>query len=87
MKIVFLLMAQYDGQAVVPIDAVACDYFSYLTTDKLIRKVSTGEIAIPMVRIEDSQKCAKGAHLSDLAAYIDKRVEAARMECRPLTGA
>jgi len=87
MKTVFLLMAQYDGQAVVPIEAVARDYFSHLTTDKLIRKISAGEIAIPMVRIEESQKCAKGVHLTDLAAYIDKRVEAARKECRQLTGA
>ncbi len=40
-----------------------------------------------MVRIEASQKSAKGVHLTDLAAYIDKRVEAARRECRQLTGA
>ena len=87
MKTVFLLMEQYDGQAVVPTEAAARDYFSHLTTDKLIRKISAGEIAIPMVGIEESQKCAKGVHLTDLATYIDKRVEAARKECRQLTGA
>lgn len=86
MNTAFLLMAQYNGQAVVPIEVVARDYFSHLTADKLVRKISAGEIAIPMVRIEESQKCAKGVHLTDLAAYIDKRVEAARKECRQLTG-
>lgn len=87
MKTVFLLMAQYDGRAIIPIDLVARDYFPHLTTDKLVRKLSAGEIALPMVRIEESKKAAKGVHLTDLAAYIDRRVEAARKECRQLAGA
>lgn len=41
---------------------------------------------MPLVRIEDSYKCAKGVALIDLAAYIDRRVEDARKECRQLTG-
>lgn len=86
MNTVFLLMAQYGGRAIIPIETVAKDYFSHLTTDKLVRKLSAGEIALPMVRIEESQKSAKGVHVNDLAAYLDKRVEAARKECRQLTG-
>src|SRR5262249_49812003 len=35
-------------------------------------------IAIPLVRMEASQKCAKGIHLVDQAKYLDARVEAAR---------
>jgi len=42
---------------------------------KLVHKISAGEIAIPLVRIETSQKCAKGVHLTDLAKYLDARVE------------
>ena len=49
------------------------------------RKISAGEIAIPLVRIETSQKCAKGIHLTDLAKYLDARVEAARKEMLALT--
>jgi hypothetical protein len=39
------------------------------------------------VRIESSQKAALGVHINDLAAWIDARTEAARKECRQLTGA
>jgi hypothetical protein len=81
----FLLMAQYGGKAVIPIEAVCRDYFSHLNPTKLVQKISTGEIAIPLVRMEASQKCAKGVHLLDLAKYLDARVEAARKEMTALT--
>jgi hypothetical protein len=82
----FLLMAQYDARAVIPIAWVARDFFSHLTADNLVRKISAGDIPLPLVRMEDSAKCAKGVALIDLAAYIDRRVEAARKECRQLAG-
>lgn len=59
----FLLMAQYGGKAIIPVEEVCRDYFSHLDTAKFIRKVGAGEIEIPMVRMENSQKCAKGIHL------------------------
>jgi hypothetical protein len=34
----FLLMAQYNGAAVVPLDVVCRDFFSHLTVEKLLRK-------------------------------------------------
>jgi hypothetical protein len=37
-----------------------------------------------MVRMENSQKCAKGIHLQDLADYLDARRAAAIKECRQL---
>ena len=80
MNTLFLLMAQYDGRAVVPVDAVCKDYFSHLTLLKFLRKVSSGEIDLPLVRSERSQKSAKGVHLSDLATYLDKRREVALYE-------
>jgi hypothetical protein len=73
MKTVFLLMAQYDAQAVVP-----------LTAPTLVRKISAGEIALPLVRMETSQKGAKGVHVEDLAKYIDARRAAAVKECEQL---
>lgn len=86
MNTAFLLMAQYGAAAVIPIDVVRRDYFPHLTTEKLVRKISAGDIALPLVRMEASQKCAKGVHLSDLAQWIDKRAEAARKECQQLCG-
>ena len=84
MKTVFLLMAQYDAQAVVPIEAVCRDYFAPLTVATLVRKISAGEIKLPLVRMESSQKGAKGVHVEDLAAYIDARRAAAVKECAQL---
>lgn len=87
MNTAFLLMAQYDGQAVIPVDKVVRDYFQHLTTDKFVRKVALGEIRIPLLRIEPgSQKGAKGVHLTDLANYLDERRAAAVKEAKQLAG-
>ena len=64
MNTTFLLMAQYNGLVVIPAEVVCREYFSHLTVEKFVRKVSAGEIKIPLVRIERSQKCAKGVHLA-----------------------
>ena len=82
----WLLMARYRGLPLIPSETVCADYFRHLTPEKLIRKVSLGEIALPLVRIEASQKSAKGVGLMDLATYLDQRMEAARRESRQLTG-
>ena len=76
----FLLMAQFGGKAIVPISDVAAHYFSHLTVPQLLRKVSTGAIDLPVVRLEASQKCHKGVHLQDLADYLDARRAAAIAE-------
>jgi hypothetical protein len=81
---VFLLMAQYHGKAVISVDEVCRDYFPHLDSTKFIRKVGAGDIAIPMIRMEASQKTAKGVHINDLAEYIDRQAHAARKECRQL---
>ena len=86
MNTAFILMAQYGAKAIIPIEDVCRDYFRQLTPEKLIRKVSLGEIALPLVRIETSKKCAKGGGLVDLAAYLDRHIEAARKECDQLCG-
>jgi Pyocin activator protein PrtN len=82
----FLLMAQYNGQTVVPIDQVCRDFFGHLSVDKLLRKALRGDLPLPIVRIETSQKAQRGVHLADLAAYIDKRRAAAVKECHQLCG-
>lgn len=86
MKTAMILMAQYDGLAIVPVDAVCRDYFRHLTVEKFLRKVLAGEIALPIVRMEASQKAARGVHITDLAAYLDKQADAARKECAALAG-
>jgi hypothetical protein len=80
----FLLFAQYGGKAVIPVEDVCRDYFSHLTPDKFLRKVGAGEIAIPVIRAETSQKCQKGVYLQDLADYIDSRRSIALRELQQL---
>ncbi|TIN95546.1 MAG: Pyocin activator protein PrtN [Mesorhizobium sp.] len=82
MNTLFLLMAQYEGRVIVPAETVCKDYFSHLTLTKFLRKVSIGEIELPLTRAERSQKSAKGVHLLDLASYLDKRREIALSEVR-----
>lgn len=80
-------MAQYDGRAVIPVEDVRRDYFHHLSLDKFIRKAATGEIKLPLVRMEASQKAAKGVHLIDLADYLDKRRAAALKEAEQIASA
>lgn len=82
----FLLMAQYGGKAVIPLADVQRDYFPHLETSHLIRKINDGDIRLPLVRIEDSQKSAKGIHLQDLADYINERCAEARKELKQVWG-
>lgn len=84
MNTLFLLMAQYGGQAVIPVSQVCADYM-HLTVEKFKLKCMSGEIEIPIVRLgANSQKAALGIHLSDLADYIDKQREIALKERRQL---
>ncbi|NPT59031.1 pyocin activator PrtN family protein [Paraburkholderia elongata] len=86
MNTVFLLMAQFGARAVIPIEEVRREYFAHLELDKLLRKIATGEIALPLVRSEKSQKAAKGVYVQDLADYIDAARAAAKKECDQLAG-
>lgn len=86
MNTIFLLMAQYDGRVLVPLDQVCRDFFLHLTFDKFLRKLSAGEIDLPVIRIEASQKSVRGIHLQDLAAYIDKRRAVATSEMEAVRG-
>jgi len=86
MNTAFLLMAQYNGAAVIPLEKVCADYFQHLTPQQLARKATEGDIDLPVVRIETSQKAARGVHLLDLAKWIDDRRAAAQKECDQLHG-
>ncbi|WPC27686.1 pyocin activator PrtN family protein [Pseudomonas moraviensis] len=80
MNTLFLLMAQYDGQAVIPLARVCADYMN-LTVEKFKQKQMTGEIDIPVVRLgAQSQKAGLGIHLRDLAEYIDRQRTKATLE-------
>ena len=82
LKTLFLLAAQYET-AVIPLEKVCSDYFQ-ITPDKFLRKCLAGEIDIPITRLGNGQKAARGVHVEDLAAYIDKQRASARKEVEQL---
>ncbi|WP_460112049.1 pyocin activator PrtN family protein [Pseudomonas sp. H3_D04] len=86
MNTIFLLMAQYDGQVIVPLDRVCADYFTHLTPEKLKMKVAAGQIDLVIVPIEQSQKSARGVHVNDLADYLDIQRDKAKTEHDRLMG-
>lgn len=86
MNTAFLLMAQYNSAAIIPLQLVCADYFSHLTPEKFQQKVLAGAIDLPIVRMERSQKSARGIHLQDLASYLDDRRAEALSELRKLRG-
>ncbi|WP_085584452.1 MULTISPECIES: pyocin activator PrtN family protein [unclassified Pseudomonas] len=86
MNTIFLLMAQYEGQAVIPLSRVCADYMN-LTVEKFKQKQMAGEIDIPVVRLgAKSQKAGLGIHLNDLADYIDRQRQKAVIEQNKLLG-
>ncbi|MBX6407994.1 pyocin activator PrtN family protein, partial [Pseudomonas syringae group genomosp. 3] len=63
MNTLFLLMAQYESQAVIPLERVCSDYM-HLTVEKFKRKRLDGEIDLPIIRLgTNSQKAALGVHI------------------------
>lgn len=83
MQTAFILMAQYE-RAVIPAETVCRDYFAPLTLPVFLRKIGDGSINLPLIRMEESQKGARGVHVSDLAAYIDRKRAAALKEAKSL---
>lgn len=86
MNTMFLLMAQYGGAVIIPLDRVCADYFSHLTPEKFQQKVLAGTIDLPIVRLEGSQKSARGVALTDLAKYLDDQHQRAKTENDKLHG-
>lgn len=69
----WLLLGMYDGRFLIPLEEAVRDHFSHLDPKKLITKVNSGEIKLPVITAEDSQRSAKMIDLRDLASYLDER--------------
>ncbi|WP_353391295.1 pyocin activator PrtN family protein [Brucella sp. NBRC 14130] len=82
---VFLLLAQYNGKAIISVSDLCRDYFTHLSVEKFIQKVTSGKIRMPLIKLEESQKSTYGVHLVDLAHYIDERRSIALQEFQQFT--
>ena len=86
MKTLLLLLVQYEGQAVIPVERVCIDYMN-LTIEKFKHKQLNGEIDIPLIRLgANTQKAALGIHIQDLAEYIDSQRAKALKEQSQMKG-
>jgi Pyocin activator protein PrtN len=83
MKTILMLLAKHED-AVISAETCCREYFAPLTLPVFMRKVSAGEIDLPVVKMEASQKGARVVHLEDLAAYIDRRRDAAAKEMKAM---
>lgn len=81
MNTAFLLMAQFEKTIIPARDVAKIFDVSEVT---LLRKIGKGEIALPLIRLENSREGAKGVHISDLAAYIDAKRAAAQKEAKAM---
>jgi Pyocin activator protein PrtN len=61
MNTAFLLMAQYEGKAVIPVEQVCQDYFSHLRVNKLIQKLTGSEIPIPSCEWKQARSALRGS--------------------------
>lgn len=82
MNTALLIASRYDGMPLLPLELVCKDFFTHLTPEKLCRKISDGSIALPIVKLEASQKSARAVHVQDLANYIDNQRQIALSEHR-----
>lgn len=87
MNTVILLMAQFGPRVAIPVEDVRREYFSHLELNKFMRKLSSGEIPLPVTRAEKSMQSAKFISMMDLAIYLDTQMEAGRREYEQLKAA
>jgi hypothetical protein len=87
MKTVLILMAQFGPRVAIPVEDVRREYFSHLETSKFMRKLSSGEIPLPVTRAEKSVKSVKFISMMDLAIYLDAQMEEGRREYEQMKAA
>jgi hypothetical protein len=83
MNTLFLLMAQYGARATIPADTVCRDFFPDMPFPRFLRKTMVGEIPLPVMRLDRSQKTARAVHMHDLARYIDGGLSTASLATAP----
>lgn len=85
MKTLFLLQAQFDGRAEIPL-AEICQDFLDLSEREAKRRAAAQTLPFPVHRL-GSQKSPWMVSLTDLAAYIDEKKAAAEQEWRKVNAA
>lgn len=67
----------------IPLSQV-CEELFGLSYKKALERAATGELGVPIVRLNDSRKCPPSVHIADLAEKIDSEREIQKAELRKL---
>lgn len=85
MKTLFLLLAEFDGRADIPLEDVAKKYLD-LSYAEASRRAARCELPFPAYRPGGTQKSPWLVRLSDLAEWLDQQAEKARKEWGKVNG-
>ena len=75
-----LMLAMRYKQPVVLLSTIITDYFPHLSEAVARRMANNQALPFPCFKTDDSSKAQYLVHLSDLAACLDKRNEAAKKD-------
>ncbi len=71
MKTAFMLMAQFDGKAVVQLEDICKEFFN-MSKAVALTKAKHATLPVPAYRASDSNKAPWLVNISDLAEHLDK---------------
>jgi hypothetical protein len=75
----YLLMAEYGATTLIPLEELSFKVLG-LSVNSAKNKAKSNSLPFAVTRMYDSQKAPWVVHIQDLAAYIEDRCSAARIE-------
>ena len=80
-----LLVEKHGPRPTIPLEEVRREYFPHLARQMFHRKLRSGDIPLPIIRMEASQKSPRSVHMRDLATYLEaRRLEAKSIIAWPI---
>ena len=58
----FLLMAQFEGRILIPLEEVRAAYFYHLSMPRFSQKLAAGDIELPVMHLDGTLQSARGVH-------------------------
>ena len=75
----YLLMAEYGARTLIPLEEL-CNEALGMCVNTAKRRAKANELPFAVVKLNDSQKAPYLVHIHDLAAFIENKCSAARIE-------
>ncbi|MCV6590562.1 MAG: pyocin activator PrtN family protein [Marinobacterium sp.] len=81
----WMIMAQFGGQAVIPLDACK-EMLGYKTLPEANKAECAGTLPVPAFKLREGNRVPRMIHAADLAAYIDAQHAKATASWRAING-